>query len=195
MKNLFGLVGVVIAGCIFAAEPSWADVAKQAATRYGGSGKEWGYYEAPWAFFLATGIGLWFTYNLMMVFRPFAYIAGAISVFMFAHGIAIIGNFYGSNPRGDVSIFTYQNPYFISKYEHDRLWRLAWKFQEDCRGNNGCTTSVWRAFQDCKSFNNCRGVMVEVYNERRRELAENPHAFSSFKPCEDRSINSWAKCW
>lgn len=195
MNKLFVFVGAAIACCIFAVEPAWADIAREAATRYGGSGKEWSYHEAPWAFLLGTLIGVFFTYNLLIIFRPFGYIAGALTALMFAHAIAIIGNFYGSNPRGEVSIFTYQNPYYISKHEHDRLWRLAWKFQEECRGDSGCTTKVWRAYQDCKSYNNCRGVMVEVYNERRRELAANPHAFSSFKPCEDRSINSWAKCW
>lgn len=177
------------------AESSWADIAKDAATRYGGSGKEWSKFDAPWAFFLAAAIGVFVTYNLYIIYPPFGHVSAALTVAMFTHAFAIIGNFYGSNPRGDVTIFTYQNPYYPSKHEYERMERLVWKFQAECQGDSSCTTSVWKAYHDCVDRNNCRGVMVEVYNERRRELAANPHAFSSFKPCQDRSINSWAKCW
>lgn len=195
MKKIV-LVGVLlVADVLLSAEPSLANVAKDAATQFGGSGKEWSWHNSPWAMLLGAAIVIYMAFQLYHLFPPAAYALGAVGVFFLANAVGIVGNFYGTNPRGDVNIFTYQNPYYISQHEHDRLWRLYWKFNEACGNSNTCTTSVGKAYQDCRLNNNCRGVMVEVYNERRRELAADPSAFSKFKPCKDYTINSWAKCW
>ena len=195
MKKIVFMTVLLATGVLLSAEPSWADVAKDAATRFGGSGKEWTWHNSPWAMLLGAALFGYIAVLCYNIFPPAGYATGAVAVFFMAHAVGITGNFYGSNPRGDVSIFTYQNPYYISQHEHDRLWRLYWKFNEACGNSNTCTTSVGKAYQDCRLYNNCRGVMVEVYNERRRELAADPAAFSGFKPCHDYTIKSWARCW
>ena len=196
---LVGGLGVI--SLALGSDPCWANVAHEAATIIGGSGKKWSLFDSPWPFLLVGAVFIKMAVDWYGVFPPAGYAIGALGIVLIAHAVGIVGNFYGSNPRGDVTIFTYQNPYYISQHEHERMTRLVWKFNEECEPNHkkypdtGCSSRVWKAYHECVRRNNCRDVMVEVYNERRRELAANPHAFSSFKPCADRSQNSWAKCW
>lgn len=180
------------------AEPSWADIALQAQMSqplYRPST----FSDNIWPFIgilpsLAfLGFLTWCLYN---IFPPLGHIGLAITLLFAAWPIAHVGNFTGDNPR-EVSIFTAHNGFYISKHEYERVNRLTWKFQEECyrQGSSSCIDSLWKAHHDCVGRNNCRGKLVEVYNERRRELAANPHAFSSFKPCNDWRIDKWAKCW
>lgn len=193
MKKIYPIL-LGAAAVLLLCEPSWADIAQQAtAQRVTKPASPW------WGFVgMIPSVGFvgYLTWCLYNIYRPLGHVGLAITLGFVAWPIADIGNFTGRNPR-EVSIFTYQNPYYISKHEHDRVYRLTWKFQEECRakGDDRCVSSVWAAYHECKGTNNCRGKLVEVYNERRRELAADPHAFSSFKPCEDWRMDRWAKCW
>ncbi len=193
MKKILPIIlGAVV--ILLWAEPSWADIAQQATAQ---QGKERHALEGilPFLGMIPTVAFLGYcTYCMYGIYEPLGHVFMAITLGFVAWPIAIVGNFTGANPR-EVSIFTHQSPYYISKHEHDRLWRLTWKFQEECGGNNMCRDSVWKAYHECKDYNNCRGKLVEVYNERRRELAANPQAFSQFKPCNDWRMDKWAKCW
>ena len=84
-------------------------------------------------------------------------------------------NWDGTNPR-EQTIYTYNRDYHISRTEEERVANVA---PSTCTYSSTCQ----RQFANCRNHNLCEGPFAVVYEQRRRELAANPHAFDHNKHC------------
>lgn len=104
---------------------------------------------------------------------------------------AIMGmfNWDGTNPRHQ-TIFTYIRDYHISRDEETRIADIAPSW---CSRDSKCPTQ----FINCIHHNLCEGPFAEVYVQRRKELAANPHAFDRNKRCSDSTDFFYPdmSCW
>ena len=105
--------------------------------------------------------------------------AAGIIVFLLFPGLlwfqAIMAmfNWDGTNPRNP-TIFTYNREYYISRNEETRVANTAPKY---------CDRTCQSQFINCVHHNLCEGPFAVVYEQRRRELAADPHAFDRNKRC------------